>query len=60
MSANKVNGTLKIPIYKLFNELGKVWKCNLGLYYKNLVFNLFRELGKVQLEQHLKIPKSPC
>ena len=45
----EINGTLKIPISKLlFSDLGKIWKCNLGLYSKNLVFNLFHELEKIE------------
>ena len=44
----EINGTSKIPISKLFSDLGKIWKCNLGLYSKNLVFDLFYELGKIE------------
>ena len=28
----KTNGTSKIPMPKLVSDLGKIWKCNLGLY----------------------------
>ena len=56
----EINGTSKIPMSKLFSDLGKIWKYNLGLYSKNLVFYLFHELGKIQLKQHSKIPKSLC
>ena len=38
----EINGTSKIPISKLFSDLEKIWKWNLGLYSKNL-------------EQHSKI-----
>ena len=56
----EINGASKIPMSKLFSDLGKIWKCNLGLglYSKNLVFYFFHELGKIQLKQHSKIPKS--
>ena len=43
---------------KLFSDMRKIWKCNLGFYSKNLVFYLFHELGKIQPKQHSKIPKS--
>ena len=35
----------KIPIFKLFSELGKIWKCNLS-FSKIPISNLFYELGK--------------
>ena len=35
----------KISIFKLFSELGKIWKCNLG-FSKFPIFYLFYELGK--------------
>ena len=35
----------RISILKLFNELGKIWKCNLG-FSKIPIFHLFYELGK--------------
>ena len=35
----------KISIFKLFSELGKIWKCNLG-FSKIPISHLFYELGK--------------
>ena len=35
----------KISIFKLFSELGKIWKCNLG-FSKIPVSHLIYELGK--------------
>ena len=36
----------KIPVFKLFSELGmKIWKCNLG-FSKIPISHLFYELGK--------------
>ena len=62
--ANKIwnQWDFKIPMSKLFSDLEKIWKCNLGLglYSKNLVFYVFHELGKIQLKQHSKTPKSLC
>ena len=54
----KINGTSKIPISKRFSDLGKIWKCNLGLYSKDLVFNLFYELGKIEKPSYSNIQKS--
>ena len=59
----ELNGTSKIPVSQLFSELGKIWKCNTGLYSKNSFFHLLHGLGKiweVQLEQHSNIPNSLC
>ena len=35
----------KISVFKLFSELGKIWKCNLS-FSKIPIFHLFYELGK--------------
>ena len=35
----------KISIFKLFSELGKIWKCNLG-FSKIPISHHFYELGK--------------
>ena len=35
----------KISIFKLFSELGKIWKCNLS-FSKIPISHLFYELGK--------------
>ena len=40
----EINGTSKILISKLFSELEKDWKRNLGLYY----LYLFHELGEIE------------
>ena len=40
--------TLDIPVSQMFSELETNWKCNLGLYSKNSIFNLFHELGKMR------------
>ena len=40
-------GTSKIPIFKLFSELGKIWMCSLGLS-KTPISHLFYELGKTR------------
>ena len=44
-----------ISIFKLFSELGKIWKYNLG-FSKILTSHLFHELGKTCQDQHFKIP----
>ena len=54
----EINETSRIPIAKLYSELEKIWKCNLGLYSKNLVFNLFHELGKIEKSSKGNIQKS--
>ena len=43
--ANKGKGTSKIPMFKHFSELGKIWYCSLGLS-KPPIFHHFYELGK--------------
>ena len=52
-------GTSKIPIFKLFNEMRKIWKCSLG-FSRIPIFHLFYELGKTwkytqPKNQHFKI-----
>ena len=37
LSKYEINGTLKIPISKLFSDLGKICKCNLG-YIKSVTY----------------------
>ena len=39
-------------------ELGEIWKCNLGLYSRNLFFHVFPELGKIQKSSWSNIQKS--
>ena len=51
-------GTSKAPISKVFSELGKIWKCNVGLYSKNIAFNLFPELWKNEKSSWSNIQKS--
>ena len=53
-------GTLKIPIFKLFSEFGKIWKRSLG-YSKIPIFHLFHELGKTwkYTQPKTKISKNP-
>ena len=31
-----------------FIELGEIWKCNLGLYSKDLIFHVFLELEEIE------------
>ena len=54
----EISGTSNISISELFSELAKIWKCKLGLYLKNLVFNLFHELGKIEKSSYSNIQKS--
>ena len=51
----------KISIFKLFSELGKIWKCNLG-FSKIPISHLFYELGKTWKYTQLQtnISKSKC
>ena len=44
----------KISIFKLFNELGKIWKCSLG-FSKILTSHLFYELGKTWKYTHSNV-----
>ena len=44
----EINGTSKIPVSQLFSELGKTWKCNIGLNSKNPIIHLFQRLGKIE------------
>ena len=44
----EINGTSKIPVSQLFSELGKTWKCNIGLNPKNPIIHLFQRLGKIE------------
>ena len=50
----EVKGT-KISIFKLFSELGKLWKCNLGLFPSFLWTGKNLEIYKAP-DQHFKIP----
>ena len=42
----EINGTSSIPMSKLFSDLGKNWKCNLGLYFKKPSLLSFSWFGK--------------
>ena len=42
-------GTSKDPIFKLFRELAKIWKCSLG-FSKAPIFHSFYELGKTTFQ----------
>ena len=51
----------KISIFKLFSELGKIWKCNLG-FSKIPISHLFYELGKTwkYTQSQTNVSKSKC
>ena len=53
LAKHEINGTSKIPISQLLSKLGNNWKCN-------LCFSSTGKSWEVQLEQHLKNPKSVC
>ena len=40
-------GTSKIPIFRLYSELGKIWKCSLA-FSKTRISHPFYELGKTR------------
>ena len=54
----EIKGTSKTPISQFFGELGKIWKCNLGLYSKDLIFHRFHELRKIEMSSQRNIQKS--
>ena len=40
-------GLQKSQFLNSLSELGKIWKCNPGLYSKKSIFYLFQELGRL-------------
>ena len=48
LTKDEINGTWKIPASQLFSELTKIWKCNLGLYSKDPIFNFIHDFVKIE------------
>ena len=56
----KANGA-KISVFKLFNELGKIWKCNLS-FSKIPISHLFmnrEKLGNIVTQSHRPTFENP-
>ena len=53
----EIKETSKIPISKLFREIGKYLKLQIGLYSKNSIFCFFLELRKIEKSNWSKIQK---
>ena len=41
----KTKRTSQIPLFRLFSELGEIWKYSLGVYSKRSIFYLFPNLA---------------
>ena len=60
LTKHESKGTSKIPAFKLYSELGKIWKCRLVFLKINPNFPSFLRIGKnLQVypaqDQHFKI-----